>query len=351
MTLYFNSKDKYNNYMESLFNNTEFKKHQSKTGTPYYTYKQFVIDVKFDVGEEDETCISDTFEPFYKHPQNQYIGGQSPIAKGFLNNIQEIQYDRPLILLDYKNDLIKYKNEIIKYIDYELYENDDLTPEEIQNEMKKYDKVYNKLLSICIKGMKTTKSNTVELNIGNYIITLINEKKFNYHIDLAAKLLNRICFSDGIFFNRIKIPKYTLQDIINLKIGGELITDLKEYNLIINKQESERFSKLMDKYDFEPFNSYQTYKKFYGHVLSLPFDIYKTELIDLIKNICVFNNTIIKYNKPQEIYKSMKPELNYIDRIILNSMPEHNVIIEFNYEQAKKDIENLLFDIRYHTYD
>lgn len=343
MTLYFNSGSEYNNYIESLINNTEFKEHKSKAGTPYYTYKQFIIDVNFDVGEEDETCVSDTFEPFYKHPQIQFTSN--------VDKISQTQYDRPLILLDYKNDIIKYKNEIIKYIDYELYENDELTAEEIQNEMKKYDKAYNKLLSICINCMKTTKSNTVELNIGKYTITLINEKQFNYHIDLAAKVLNRTCFSDGIFFNRIKIPKYTLQDIINLKIGDELITDLKEYNLIMNKQESERFSKLMNKYDFEAFNDYQTYKKFHGHVLSLPFDIYKTELIDLIKNICVFNNTIIKYNKPQEIYKSMKSELTYIDRIILNSMPEHNVIIEFNYEQAEKDIENLLFDIKNHTYD
>lgn len=346
MTLYFNSGSEYNNYIESLFNDTEFKKHQSKAGTPYYTYKQFIIDCNFDVGEEDETCVSDTFKPFYKNPHNQYVGN--------LNNTQQIQYDRPLILLDYKNDLIKYKNEIIKYIDYELYENDELTAEEIQHEMKKYDKAYNKLLSICINCMKTTKYNTVELNIGKYTITLINEKQFNYHIDLAAKVLNRTCFSDGIYFNRIKIPKYTLQDVINLKIGDELIADLKEYNLIFsqnNKQQQEQFSKLMDKYDFEAFNDYQTYKKFHGYVLSLPFDICKTELIDLIKNICVFNNTIVKYNKPQEIYKSMKSELTYIDRIILNSMPEHNVIIEFNYEQAEKDIENLLFDIKNHTYD
>lgn len=117
MTLYFNSKDEYDKYYESLINNTEFKEHQSKAGTPYYTYKQFIIDVNFDIGEEDETCVSDTFEPFYKPPQVQIIGN--------LNDIKQIQYDRPLILLDYKNDLIKYKNEIIKYIDDKLYEEDD----------------------------------------------------------------------------------------------------------------------------------------------------------------------------------------------------------------------------------
>lgn len=119
MTLYFNSKDEYDNYYKSLINNTEFKEHKSKAGTPYYTYKQFIIDVNFDVGEEDETCVSDTFEPFYKHPYYQII------TKPEDNTIQQIQYDRPLILLDYKNDLIKYKNEIIKYIDDKLYENDD----------------------------------------------------------------------------------------------------------------------------------------------------------------------------------------------------------------------------------
>lgn len=117
MTLYFNSKDEYDNYYKSLIDNTEFKEHKSKAGGSYYTYKQFIIDVNFDIGEEDETCVSDTFEPFYKHPQVQVIGN--------LNNIEQIQYDRPLILLDYKNDLIKYKNEIIKYIDDKLYENDD----------------------------------------------------------------------------------------------------------------------------------------------------------------------------------------------------------------------------------
>lgn len=335
----FKSSSEYNTWFETMINNTEFKKHESKEETPYYTYKQFVIDVKFDVGEEDETCISDIFEPFYKQPNNQWIGNT-------------LQYERPLILLDYKNDIIKYKNEIIKYIDYKLYERDELTAEEIQNEMEKYDKSYNKFLSICINCMKHSNLNTVELNIGKYNITLIDENNFNYHIDLAAKILNKTCYSDGISFNRIKIPKYTLQDIINLKIGGELITDSKEYNLIFNQQDSEtQFSKLMDKYDFEPFNNYQTHKMFCGYVLNLPFNIYKTELIDLIKNICVFNNTIIKYNKPQEIYKTLKPELTYIDRIILNNMPEHNVIIEFNYEQAEKDIENILLDIKNHTYD
>lgn len=120
MTLYFNSKDEYDKYYESLINNTEFKEHKSKAGTSYYTYKQFIIDVQYDVGEEDETCVSDTFEPFYKHPQVQIIGNLND-----KNNIQQIQYDRPLILLDYKNDLIKYKNEIIKYIDDKLYEEDD----------------------------------------------------------------------------------------------------------------------------------------------------------------------------------------------------------------------------------
>ena len=113
MTKYFNSKDEYDKYYNSLINNTEFKEHKSKAGTPYYTYKQFIIDVNFDVGEEDETCVSDTFEPFYKPSFYQIIG-----------NINQIQYDRPLILLDYKNDIIKYKNEIIKYIDNKLYEED-----------------------------------------------------------------------------------------------------------------------------------------------------------------------------------------------------------------------------------
>lgn len=128
MTKYFNSKDEYDKYYESLINNTEFKEHKSKAGTPYYTYKQFIIDVQYDVGEEDETCVSDTFEPFYKHLQVQIIGNLNDKEHSSLDpqgDIQQIQYDRPLILLDYKNDLIKYKNEIIKYIDDKLYEEDE----------------------------------------------------------------------------------------------------------------------------------------------------------------------------------------------------------------------------------
>lgn len=108
MTLYFNSKDEYNNYYKTLINNDKFEEHESKNGT-YYTYKQFIIVIKFE--DIDET--SDIFEPFYKPPYCQIIG-----------KFEQIQYDRPLILLDYKNDIIKYKNEIIKYIDKELYEED-----------------------------------------------------------------------------------------------------------------------------------------------------------------------------------------------------------------------------------
>lgn len=106
MTLYFNSKDEYDKYYESLINNDRFEEHKNNNGSIYYTYKQFIIDNQF----EDEDESSDTFEPFYKPPYYQIIG-----------KFEQVQYDRPLILLDYKNDIIKYKNEIIKYIDKELY--------------------------------------------------------------------------------------------------------------------------------------------------------------------------------------------------------------------------------------
>ena len=123
--MYFNTIDEYNNYYKKLINNDKFEEHknnkkqsfldpQGDNGTTYYTYKQFIIDVKFDLGEENKTCISDSFEPFYKPPFYQIIG-----------NIKQIQYDRPLLLFDYKNDIIKYKDEIIKYIDNKEYENDD----------------------------------------------------------------------------------------------------------------------------------------------------------------------------------------------------------------------------------
>lgn len=109
MTLYFNSKDEYDKYINTLINNDKFEEHKTETGTSYYTYRQFIIVIKFD-GEEDIDESSDTFEPFYKPPYYQIIG-----------KFEQVQYDRPLILLDYKNDIIKYKNEIIKYIDKELY--------------------------------------------------------------------------------------------------------------------------------------------------------------------------------------------------------------------------------------
>lgn len=117
--MYFNTIEEYNNYYKTLINNDKFEEHKTNNNKVYYTYKQFIIDVKFDIGDlegtEDETCISETFEPFYKPPFYQIIG--------FLNNLK-VQYDRPLILFDYKNDIIKYKNEIIKYIDDKEYENE-----------------------------------------------------------------------------------------------------------------------------------------------------------------------------------------------------------------------------------
>lgn len=121
--MYFNTIDEYNNYYKTLINNDKFEKHKNNNGTTYYTYKQFIIDVKFDINEEDlegsETCISDSFEPFYKPPFYQIITDENK------QNIKQIQYDRPLLLLDYKNDIIKYKNDIIKYINDKLYEEED----------------------------------------------------------------------------------------------------------------------------------------------------------------------------------------------------------------------------------
>lgn len=110
MTLYFNSKDEYDKYYKTLINNDKFEEHKTENNKFYYTYRQFIIDIKF----EDIDESSDIFEPFYKPPYYQIIG-----------KFEQVQYDRPLILLDYKNDIIKYKNEIIKYIDDKLYENDE----------------------------------------------------------------------------------------------------------------------------------------------------------------------------------------------------------------------------------
>ena len=114
--MYFNTIEEYNNYYKTLINNDKFEEHKNNNGSTYYTYKQFIIDIKFNT--YDETCISpcdsvlcsDTFEPFYKPPFYQIIMNENN------QNIKQIQYDRPLILFDYKNDIIKYKDEIIKYI-------------------------------------------------------------------------------------------------------------------------------------------------------------------------------------------------------------------------------------------
>lgn len=114
--MYFNTIEEYNNYYKTLINNDKFEECKNNNGSTYYTYKQFIIDIKFDLEDINET--SDTFEPFYEPPFYQIIQSND------YENIKQIQYDRPLILLDYKNDIIKYKDEIIKYIDDKLYEDD-----------------------------------------------------------------------------------------------------------------------------------------------------------------------------------------------------------------------------------
>ena len=54
MTKYFNTIDEYNNYYKSLINNDKFEECKNKYGKIYYTYKQFVIKVKFDMEEDLE---------------------------------------------------------------------------------------------------------------------------------------------------------------------------------------------------------------------------------------------------------------------------------------------------------
>lgn len=76
-------------------NDKEFKKFNSIN-----IYRGILIDYNFDVPDAE----SDEFDPYFDEGYVRMVGNK-------------IDYIRPHVVLDYKNDIEKYKDDIIKYID------------------------------------------------------------------------------------------------------------------------------------------------------------------------------------------------------------------------------------------
>lgn len=89
----------YKEYKEAIVNepnDKEFKPFNSRV----YIYRGVLVDYNYDVPD----AITDVFEPYFDEGYVRMVG-------------DKIDYIRPHITLDFKNDVQKYKDDIIKYID------------------------------------------------------------------------------------------------------------------------------------------------------------------------------------------------------------------------------------------
>lgn len=91
-------------------NDKEFKKFNKRC----FIYRGILIDYNFDVpdAETDEAQAlrhpsDDEFDPYYDEGYSRLLLGDVPL----------VDYVRPHIVLNFKNDIEKYKDDIIKYID------------------------------------------------------------------------------------------------------------------------------------------------------------------------------------------------------------------------------------------
>lgn len=89
------SYEQYKQAIENEPNDKEFKKFNSIN-----IYRGILIDYNFDVSDAE----SDEFDPYFDEGYVRMVGNK-------------IDYIRPHVVLDYKNDIEKYKDDIIKYID------------------------------------------------------------------------------------------------------------------------------------------------------------------------------------------------------------------------------------------
>lgn len=88
--------DEYKNIIKTEPSDKEFKLFNHRV----YVYRGVLVDYNYDVPD----ATNDVFEPYFDEGYVRMVG-------------DKIDYIRPHIVLDFKNDVQKYKDEIIKFID------------------------------------------------------------------------------------------------------------------------------------------------------------------------------------------------------------------------------------------
>lgn len=92
--------EEYENIIKTEPNDKEFKLFNHRV----YIYRGILIDYNYDVPD----ATNDVFEPYFDEGYVRMVGNK-------------IDYIRPHVVLDFKNDVQKYKDDIIKYIDDKIY--------------------------------------------------------------------------------------------------------------------------------------------------------------------------------------------------------------------------------------
>ena len=91
--------EEFKNIVKTEPNDKEFKKFNKRV----YIYRGVLVDYNYDVSD----ATNDIFDPYFDEGYVRMVG-------------DKIDYIRPHIVLDFKNDVQKYKDEIIKYIDNKI---------------------------------------------------------------------------------------------------------------------------------------------------------------------------------------------------------------------------------------
>lgn len=91
--------EEYENIIKTEPNDKEFKQFNHRV----YIYRGILIDYNYDVSD----ATNDIFDPYFDEGYVRMVG-------------DKIDYIRPHVVLDFKNDVQKYKDEIIKYIDNKI---------------------------------------------------------------------------------------------------------------------------------------------------------------------------------------------------------------------------------------
>ena len=91
--------EEYENIIKTEPNDKEFKLFNHRV----YIYRGILIDYNYDVPD----ATNDVFEPYFNEGYVRMVG-------------DKIDYIRPHVVLDFKNDVQKYKDDIIKYIDSKI---------------------------------------------------------------------------------------------------------------------------------------------------------------------------------------------------------------------------------------